>query len=402
MPIDRPLVAARRAVAGLFLLNAIAYANAIPRLPAIKADLDLSNTALGTAVAAMPIGALLSGPLGGWAIVRFGSGRVGVACAVAIGLVVPVFSIVPSWAALAATFLFLGAADSLMDVSMNAHALRVQRGYGRSIINTMHGLWSIGAVVGGTAGALAAGAALRLEVHLALAGVSVIVAAVLLRRWLLPGIDPAPEPVAAPSPADGNVASRTRGRVGILAVLGVLVVMAAVIEDTPASWGAVFLRTELGASAAAAGTVYVAFQVFMTIGRLTGDRAVDRFGEVAIVRAGGVLTMTGMSAGLAIGEPVAVIAGFALAGLGAAPLFPLVFNAAANVPGVATGHGLAAIAWMGRVGFLVSPPLVGLIGDASTLRAGLMIAPVAGAIVIVLARNLSRDRRAPTAEAVPT
>ena len=133
----------------------------------------------------------------------------------------------------------------------------------------------------------------------------------------------------------------------------------------------------------------------MTIGRLLGDRAVDRFGEAAIVRSGGVLIVTGMSAGLAIGEPVAVIGGFALAGLGAAPLFPLVFNAAANVPGVATGHGLAAIAWMGRVGFLVSPPLVGSIGDASTLRAGLLIAPVAGVVVIVLARNLSRNRRAP-------
>jgi fucose permease len=180
-----------------------------------------------------------------------------------------------------------------------------------------------------------------------------------------------------------------RGRVGTLAVLGVLVVMAAVIEDTPASWGAVFLRTELGASAAAAGTVYVAFQVFMTIGRLTGDRAVDRFGEVAIVRAGGALIIVGMSAGLAIGEPIAVIAGFAIAGLGAAPLFPLMFNAAGSVRGVATGHGLAAIAWMGRVGFLLSPPLVGAIGDASSLRAGLTIAPIAGLVVVVLSGSLS-------------
>jgi MFS family permease len=390
--IDSVPTAARRAVAALFLLNAVAYANVVPRLPSIKADLDLSNTGLGGAVAAMPIGALLSGPIGGWAVVRFGSGRVAVWCAVALGLIVPAFAVAPAWWALAGTFLLLGAADSLMDVSMNAHALRVQRGFGRSIINTMHGLWSIGAVLGGAAGALAAGVGLRLELHLALAGAVVICSALWIRRWLLPGVDPANEPAGAEQP-DGGARDRvTHGRAARLAVLGVLVVMAALIEDTPASWGAVFMRTELGASAAVAGTVYVAFQLFMTFGRLSGDRLVDRFGEVSVVRTGGLLVAIGMGAGLAIGEPAAVIAGFALAGLGAAPLFPLVFNAAAGVPGVATGHGLAAIAWMGRVGFLISPPLVGLIGDAFSLRRGLAIAPAAGVVVVLLASQLADTR----------
>jgi fucose permease len=156
----------------------------------------------------------------------------------------------------------------------------------------------------------------------------------------------------------------------------------------------VFLRTELGASAAVAGSVFVAFQVFMTIGRLMGDRVVDRFGETAVVRVGGCLIVGGMGGGLAAGEPAAVISGFAIAGLGAAPLFPLVFNAAASVPGVATGHGLAAIAWMGRIGFLVSPPLVGVIGDAASLRTGLVIAPAAGLVVVLLANRLAvRGRR---------
>jgi fucose permease len=392
--VDRPPVAARRAVAGLFVLNGVAYANVVPRLPSIKADLGLSNAALGAAVAAMPIGALLSGPLGGWAIVRFGSARVAVTCAVGLGLTIPAFSVVPTWWALAVTFLVLGAADSLMDVSMNAHALRVQGLYGRSIINTMHGLWSLGAVAGGAAGAFAAGIELRLDAHLTMASAAVVATALLLRRWLLPGTDPTPERAAAEDLGQEVTGQRAQGRAARLVVLGVLVTMAAVVEDTPASWGAVFLRTELGASAAVAGSVFVAFQVFMTIGRLMGDRVVDRFGETAVVRVGGCLIVGGMGGGLAAGEPAAVISGFAIAGLGAAPLFPLVFNAAANVPGVATGHGLAAIAWMGRIGFLVSPPLVGVIGDAASLRTGLVIAPAAGLVVVLLAnRRAVRGRR---------
>lgn len=364
------------------MLNAVAYANVVPRLPAIKSDLSLSDTALGTAVAAMPVGALLAGPLGGVLIARHGSKRVVLACGVVLGLIVPYLALAPNWPGLAGAFLVLGATDSLMDVSMNAHAMRVQRGYGRSIINSLHGLWSVGAVIGGVGGTLAAGVDLSLEVHLAVVGAVVVVVAASLRSWLLPGLDPHPDDVGADAANGPQPGGR---RVQRLLVLGVLVVLAAAIEDTPASWGAVFLRNELATAAAVAGLAYIGFQVFMTAGRLAGDRLVDRFGEVAMVRAGGVLIAAGMGMGLAIDTPVAVIIGFSVAGLGAAPLFPLVFNAAANVPGVSTGHGVAAIAWMGRIGFLLAPPIVGLIGDSISLRAGLTIAPAAGVVVAMLA-----------------
>lgn len=391
-PPERRLVTARRAVSVIFLLNAVAYANVVPRLPAIKADLGLSNTALGAAVAAVPLGALLSGPAAGWFVGRLGSGRLSVVCAIAFGILLPGFALAPGWSALAAVFLVYGAFDSVMDVAMNAHALWIQRGWGHSIINRMHGLWSVGAVLGGLAGALAAGVDLPLELHLLIAGTLIVVTALVTFRWLLPGHDPltstAPDAPDA-SGAEGAVAGRSRGRVARhLAVLGVIVVMSAVIEDAPQSWGAVLLRTELGTSAAVAGLVYLGFQSMMTVSRLFGDRVVDRAGEVAVVRAGGLLTAVAVGASLAIGSPAALVAGFALAGLGTAPLFPLVFHAAGEMDGISTGHGVAAVAWMGRLGFLVAPPVVGAIGDATNLRLGLTVVPVAGVVVALLAGAL--------------
>ena len=402
---ERPLVTARRAVAVLFLLNAVAYANVVPRLPAIKSELGLSNTSLGAAVAAVPVGALLAGPVAGWLVARFGSGRLAVGCGVAFGLVLPCFALAPGWGALAAAFLVYGAFDSVMDVSMNAHALRVQRGWRRSIINSLHGLWSVGAVAGGIAGALAGAAGISLELHLAVAGAFIIVIALLSQRWLLPGPDPATDstdetattgdqPGAEQSgvehdDAGERVRRRSRRR---LALIGLIVVMAAVVEDAPASWGAILLQTELGTSVAAASLVYIAFQTMMTVGRLFGDRIVDRFGAVAVVRTGGVLTAASVTAGLAVGEPAAIVVGFALAGLGTAPLFPLAFHAAGDLPGVSTGNGVAAVAWMGRIGFLVAPPLIGLTGDAVNLRAGLVLVPLAGSVVALLAGALASDR----------
>lgn len=392
----RAATAARRAVAALFLLNAAAYANVAPRLPSIKDDLGLSNTALGAAVAAMPAGALLAGPAAAWLIARVGSGRLAVACGVGFGVVLPAFAVASGWPSLALTFFVLGCLDSWMDVAMNAHALRVQRLVRRSIINGLHGLWSVGAVVGGVVAAAAAGADIGLAAHLVVAGAVIVGGALAVRRRLLPGADEPSRPQSDPDGAADADARRGVGRA--LALLGLVVVLSAVIEDAPQSWGALLLRSEAGASAATAGAVFIAFQTAMTVGRLAGDRAVDRFGPVEVGRAGGLLVAAGVGAGLAIGTTPSIVVGFACAGLGAASLFPLAFHAAGNMPGVATGHGLTLIAWMGRIGFLAAAPLVGLLGDHADLRAALIVVPVAGAAVAAIAGVLrhagGRSRRA--------
>ena len=388
------LVRARWAVAVLFVLNAAAYANVVPRLPAIKAELGLSNTALGTAVAAMPVGALASGLFAGTLAARWGSGPLAVLCGVGFGAVLPLFAAAPSWAVLAVVFLVLGMLDSLMDVAMNAHALRVQRGYGRSIINGLHGMWSVGAVAGGVIGSAAAGTGVPLGWHLLFAGGGIVTVALLVRRWLLPGRDDdegRERPAADPLDALVDEGARDRRRASTrraLLLLGLLVVLSAAVEDAPQSWGAVLLREDLGTSAAAAGLVYLAFQSSMTVSRLLGDRLVDRVGDVAVVRAGGMVTAVAVGLGLAVGEPWSVVVGFAAAGWGTAFLFPLAFHAAAEIPGVTTGGGVAVVAWMGRVGFLLAPPLVGAVADATSLRAGLAVVPVAGAAVAVLAGAL--------------
>lgn len=380
---------AQWAVAALFVLNAVTFANVVPRLPAIKAELDLSNAALGSAVACMALGALASGPVAGVLVARVGSGRLAVACGVGFGLLLPTFGLAPSWGPLAGAFLALGLLDSLMDVSMNAHALRVQRAAGRSIINALHGTWSVGAVLGGAIGAASAAADVAVTAQLAVAGAAIALVALAVRPRLLPGADDDHDRVA-PEGA-GELVGAVGGRRGRstrrhLALLGLVVVLSAAIEDAPQSWGAVLLREELETGPGVAGLVYIAFQVAMTASRFVGDRLVARHGEVAVVRGGGLATAAGVGLGLAVGTVPTVVAGFALAGAGTAALFPLTFHAAGELPGVRTGQGVAVVAWMGRVGFLLAAPLVGVLGDLASVRAGLVVVPIAGLLVAALAR----------------
>jgi MFS family permease len=386
----RRLRRARLAVTACFFLNAVFYANVVPRLPDIKADLGLSNASLGTALAAMPLGALLAALSSAALIRRFTSARVASWGLVLLGVVLFGIALAPNWPALAATLLVAGALDAVIDVAQNAHGLRVQRLYRRSILNGFHAYWSIGAVCGGLLGSAAAGLDVPLAVHLGSSAVVFGLVAAAVYRWMLPGDDHAdrePEPERA-----AGSAARAGRRTAVLAmaVLAVLGICGAIVEDVGASWSALYLRNELAAGAAAAGLGFVALQGAMTVGRLTGDRVVDRFGQRRVAQVGGAVIAVGMGVALAVPSVVSTLIGFALAGLGVATLIPAVYHAADELPGLRRGTGLAVINWLLRIGFLLSPPLIGLLADATSLRAALVAVVVAGVGSMLLAGALPR------------
>lgn len=386
---------ARLAVALVFLTNGLVYANLLPRFPQVKADLGLSNTQLGLAVAAMPFAALLAGLTAGPLIARFTSAKVASFGMAVIALGVVLVGFAPSWGLFATAMLLVGASDAVVDVAQNAHGLRVQRRYGRSILNGFHALWSVGAVAGGLMGSAAAGAGLALPAHLGLSSLLSVVIAVAVHPLLLRGDDRDDRP--APGAADDapprrpwtGLGTRT---VALLAVFGLVAISGTLVEDSGATWAAVYLQG-LGAGAAVAGLGFVALQGCQFVGRLVGDRAVDRFGQRAVARAGGGLVLAGMGLALAFPTVPGTVAGFGLAGFGVATLVPAAMTAADHLTGLAPGTGLTIVTWLMRVGFLVSPPVVGLVADATSLRVGLLVVPLAGLVVVLLAGVLAGRRR---------
>jgi MFS family permease len=383
---------ARLAVGACFFVNAVLYANLIPRLPEVKTDLGLSNSSLGAALAALPLGALLAGMSSAVLIRRFGSARVASAGLFLLAAAVWGAAAAPNWALLAAALLFAGALDAIVDVAQNAHGLRVQRAYGRSILNAFHGIWSIGAVAGGLLGSAAAGLGIPLPVHLAVVGLVFGVPALFGSRAMLPGHDDTERDAddAGPAPSAATTRSLRRAALPAMAALGVLAACGAFVEDAGASWSALYLRDELAAGAAAAGLGFVALSIAMTVGRLTGDRVVDRYGQRRVARAGGALTALGMGLALAVPSIPTTLVGFALAGLGVATLVPAVYHAADELPGLPRGLGLAIVNWLLRIGFLLSPLLIGVIADATSLRVALVTVVLAGIGTLTFGRVLPR------------
>ncbi|MFF5088853.1 MFS transporter [Streptomyces niveus] len=407
---------ARTAVAVLFFTNGALFANLLPRFPQIKADLGIGNAAYGLAVAAFPTGAIVAGLAAGALIRRYGSGRVAVAGTVLTGIGVLAAGLSGSVVLFGTALLLAGAMDAITDVAQNAHGLRVQRRYGRSIINSFHAIWSIGAVTGGSMAAGAIALDLSLGQHLLISAVVFGIAACVALRFCLTGPDTEPDVEAAKGETKGETNGgaaretgaesrelaprrdeklrKTRPRTGyVLAALVLIAASGALVEDAGSSWAALYLSDSLHASGTLAASGYIALVGAQFVGRMIGDRLVDRFGQRAVARSGGLIAAVGMGLALAVPTATGTILGFATAGFGVATLVPAAMHEADELPGLKPGSGLTIVSWLMRLGFLLSPPIVGLVADSTSLRVGLLVVPLAGLMVMVLAGVLQPRRR---------
>src|SRR6185312_3062806 len=205
--------------------------------------------------------------------------------------------------------------------------------------------------------------ALGLPLPLAALAVSALRAALVLylRGGLLPNVDGA---------AAGHAPFRMPH--GAVLLLGLLCFVSFMAEGSMLDWSAVFLRDFRGFAPSAAGIGYACFSVAMALGRLTGDRLIQRIGPVWAVRVGAGLAATGFA-----------LAAFVLVGLGASNIVPVMFSAAGRLPGSSPAIAIAAVTMLGYAGLLSGPALIGFISRLASLP--LALAVVAGLLLLVAA-----------------
>ncbi|MBB6097977.1 MFS family permease [Deinobacterium chartae] len=387
-PLSPHVRAARTAVSTVFLVNGAALATWVSRIPAIKRDLGLSDGVLGLALLSMAAGALFAFSVTGYLIARYGSRRVTVAAGLLFCAALPLLAVAPSLALLVLTLALFGALNGAMDVAMNAHGVEVEARYGRPILSSFHGMFSLGGLIGAGIGALVAGAGITTEVHFAAAAVLLEAALLLVALRLLPT-------PPAHRPGDSVFALPSRSLLGF----GIIAFCASMTEGSMADWSAVYLRDTLGTGAGYAAAGYAAFSLTMTAVRFGGDALVARLGPVFMVRWGGLVAAVGLGSALLLGHPAATLLGFACVGIGMATLYPLVFSAAGRTPGVTSGTAIAAVATMGYSGFLAGPPFIGLLAEGISLRGALGLVALLCLLIALLSPIVRRAERAPEREA---
>ena len=146
-----------------------------------------------------------------------------------------------------------------------------------------------------------------------------------------------------------------------------------------------------GEGIAAAG--YAAFSAAMTIFRFTGDAITERIGRVSMIRAGSLIAAAGLALVVVASSPYIALAGFAAAGAGFSSIIPLVFAAGGRVPGVPEAAGVATVSGIGYLGFLVGPPMIGFVSEATSLRLGLFTLVILSSIAALLVSGVQRNVR---------
>lgn len=365
-----------------FFTNGFLFANLLPRYPELKQAFGLTNTQFGIVAACMAAGALLASALPAPLIRRFGAGPVALGSTLILAGVMSAVGFAPHVVVLGLLLLAGGFSDAVTDAAQNVHGLRVEDAYGRTIINSLHALWSLGATSGGLAGAWAASQGIPLGPHLSVAAL-VAAATAGTAMWLsrLPASFHGPHDHAGERPASTRL---TRAMWWALLPLGVLATIGALPEETASNWAALYLVQVVGTPLGLAGLGFVTMISAQTIGRFLGDPATDRWGAVNVMRAGGVLIALGGVLVVAFPVLPVVLVGYALAGFGCATVVPAAYAAAGRLPGLPEGAGVTIASWLLRVGFLATPPLVGLVSDLTSLRVALGILVVVGLAVVAL------------------
>jgi fucose permease len=381
----------RWATTGVFVVNGAAIGLWVAHIPWVQERFDLSKSAMGLVLVGMALAVILAFPVAGQAIVRHGSERIvwvgGIACALAVNL--PLLAPHPLLVALGLAV--LGGSSATQDVAMNSHGVKVEKDMRRPIMSSLHAGWAFGGMVG--AGFAAACAALGLD-----ARVTVAIGSVLLVAGLIACVRRIGHGSAAEGDETPGFTLPSRGVV-LLAVLCLLVM---VTEGAMADWGGLYLRQDLGASAALAALAYSFFTAGMTAGRIVGDWINHRIGAVALLRWGALLTGAPLGALLLIGQPAAALIGLFLVGLGVSNGVPLMFSAAGRQPDTPPGPGIAAVSSMGSLGFLAGPPVIGVLADAVSLPWALATLILGAAVVFALARRATaRTQAEPAHEPEP-
>ncbi|WP_318240791.1 MFS transporter [Janibacter melonis] len=386
---------ARTGVSLMFLTNGVLFSALLPRYPEIKAAFDLTNSQFGLLVVAFPTGALVAAGLGGRVIRRLGVLRTNAVGSVLLAGALAVAAASGSVWSFAAMLLLAGAVDALVDAAQNVQGVLVEQWRGRSAMNSFHALWSVGATTGGLVGATAAAGGVSISTQMVVNGaVWVVVALVACCLAVVPehvrsqlrSAEAAPDADAAA----GRSSAVRRHAWRLLVPFVVLAICGTLVEDVANNWAVLYLGDVVAAPTAVAGLGLSAALGAQFVGRVLGDPMTDRWGRIAVARAGGLLVASGSLLVVLAPTYVVALGGFAVAGFGSATLVPAAFAAAGRVPGLPEGTGIAVLGWLMRIGFLVTSPAIGSVADLTSLRAGLLVPVVAGLVAAAVAHGQRR------------
>ncbi len=365
----RPLLSPRVATFLVFVVNGATFGTWVASIPGVQSSLGASATEMGLVLLSAALGAITAQQVVGQLLVRVSTRHMLMATSLVFPLLVPLPLLAPDPLVLALVMFVFGAANTSMDLSMNAHGVALETSGGRSILSGLHAGWAIGGAIGAVGVALAVALGMAPLLEAVLAGAALWLVGLVAGRCV------------------GTGAARTEGASGIhlpsrsVLPIALLIVLIAYVEGGLADWGGVYLRTGVDASAEVAALAYAAFSVGMTISRLGGDAVKDRVGSNRLIQLGMLVVAVTLAATLVIGSAPVALVGLVVAGIGVGNALPQLLGAAGRIP--PHGPSLSAAFTFLTLAFVTGPPIIGSVSDAVGIAAALGLLVIASLVVAV-------------------
>ena len=370
----RTVDAGRWAISTVFLLNGVGIGLWAAHVPTVQARMGIDTGMLSMVLLTIAAGALLAMPLMGGLTARWGTRRMVLTSGFAFALMLAVIMGMPSLPLLfGAAFLF-GVSNGALDVAMNANASEVETARGMPTMSSFHGFFSLGGLFGAALGGVMIGQGWgHGQGALAMGVATAVILAVAAPRVM--GFAPH---------ADG--ASHFALPRGAAIGLGLLALLCFAVEGALVDWSALLMRERTGASEASAALGFSAFSIAMAACRFAGDQMIVRFGATRVMVLGGLAMFAGLALAVSSTHFALSACGFALIGLGAANVVPLLIGAASRIPGMSAGAGVAAVATLGYGGLLLAPPVLGWVALHSSVTVALGMLSLSGLVIAFNAR----------------
>ena len=377
-PDARSIEAGRWAISTVFLLNGAGIGLWAAHVPVVQQRMGIGTSTLSMVLLTIAAGALLAMPLMGGLTSRFGTRRMTLLSGFAFALLLGLIMKVDSLPLLFGTAFLFGISNGALDVAMNANASEVETARGLPTMSSFHGFFSLGGLIGAGAGGVIIGQGLgRGEGAMAMGVLTAVLLALAAPRVL----------AFAPTHGHGSHFSLPRGAaVG----LGLLAMLCFAVEGALVDWSGLLMQERTGAAPATAAVGFSAFSIAMAACRFAGDRMIVRFGTLRVMVVGGIAMFAGLATAVLSTHFMLSACGFALIGLGAANVVPLLFGAASRIPGMSAGAGVAAVATLGYGGLLLAPPVLGWIATQSSVMVALGMLSLSGLVIAVSAGVVKR------------
>lgn len=372
---------ARIATNILFFLNGISFASWASRIPDVKEFLKLGDAALGAVLFAMPIGSLSALPVAGLIINKFGSRKIALFSMLFYCVSMPLLGYADTTLQLAIALFIFGFGGDMLNISMNVQAVNVEKMQQRSIMSSFHAVFSVGFMVGAALGGFIDSENVSVFNHLTFIGFSDLLVGILIYRFLI-------KTDQQTDNAQPLFALPDRG----LVLLGIIAFCGMLSEGAMADWSTLYYKQVLNNSSGFATAGFTAFSVMMVIGRVFGDKIVNSFGLRKTLLINCLIVFLGMIIALISLNPISIVIGFGITGLGLSTIVPLIYSEAGHSKTMSAGVALAAISTVGIGGFLLGPVLIGFLSEFSSLRIALSSLIILGLLGAFLTTKINENK----------